>query len=106
MSQHTQLCRNETESQKARQTKRKIGAGVTNAFIDLGYNVVADSLNIAISTFAPTDRLAVIRGDISEPAAAREIVSAAMDNFCSINGVVNNAGIRFTVGAHAGADAA
>lgn len=106
MSQPTQLCRNETESQNTRQTKRKtmivtgaakgIGAGVANAFIDLGYNVVANSLNITISTFAPTDRLAVVRGDISEPATAREIVSAAMDTFGSIDGVVNNAGIFFT----------
>ena len=38
-----------------------IGAGVTNAFIGRGYNVVANSLSITASTFAATDRLAVIR---------------------------------------------
>ena len=85
------------------QTKRKtmivtgaakgIGAGVTNAFIERGYNVVANSLNITASTFAATDRLAVVRGDIGDPSTAREIASRAMETFGSIDGVVNNAGI-------------
>jgi NAD(P)-dependent dehydrogenase (short-subunit alcohol dehydrogenase family) len=70
------------------QTKRKtmivtgtgkgIGAGVTNAFIERGYNVVANSLNITASTFAATDRLAVVRGDIGDPSTARELVTSAM----------------------------
>jgi NAD(P)-dependent dehydrogenase (short-subunit alcohol dehydrogenase family) len=85
------------------QTKRKtmivtgagqgIGAGVTNAFIERGYNVVANSLNITASTFAATDRLAVVAGDIGDPSTAREIASTAMETFGSIDGVVNNAGI-------------
>src|SRR5580700_3110929 len=88
------------------QTKRKtmivtgaakgIGAGVTKAFIERGYNVVANSLNITASTFAATDRLAVVRGDIGDPSTAREIASTAMETFGSIDGVVNNAGIFFT----------
>ena len=88
------------------QTKRKtmivtgaakgIGAGVTNAFIEHGYNVVANSLNITASAFATTDRLAVVRGDIGEPSTAQEIVSTAVKTFGSIDGVVNNAGIFFT----------
>jgi NAD(P)-dependent dehydrogenase (short-subunit alcohol dehydrogenase family) len=73
-----------------------IGAGVTNAFIERGYNVVANSLSITASTFAATDRLAAIRGDIGEPATAHEIASTAMKTFGSIDGVVNNAGIFFT----------
>jgi NAD(P)-dependent dehydrogenase (short-subunit alcohol dehydrogenase family) len=88
------------------QTKRKtmivtgaakgIGAGVTNAFIERGYNVVANSLNITASAFAGTDRLAVVRGDIGNPATADEIASTAVKTFGSIDGVVNNAGIFFT----------
>jgi NAD(P)-dependent dehydrogenase (short-subunit alcohol dehydrogenase family) len=88
------------------QTKRKtmivtgaakgIGAGVTNAFIERGYNVVANSLNITASTFAATDQLAVVQGDIGDPSTAREIASAAIETFGSIDGVVNNAGIFFT----------
>lgn len=70
-----------------------IGAGVTNAFIERGYNVVANSLNITASTFAATNRLAVVRGDIGDPSTAREIASTATETFGSIDGVVNNAGI-------------
>ena len=88
------------------QTKRKtmivtgaakgIGAGVTNAFIERGYNVVANSLNITASTFTATERLAVVRGDIGDCSTAREITSTAIETFGSIDGVVNNAGIFFT----------
>jgi NAD(P)-dependent dehydrogenase (short-subunit alcohol dehydrogenase family) len=73
-----------------------IGAGVTNAFIERGYNVVANSLNITASAFAGTDGLAVVRGDIGDPAIAHEIASTAVKTFGSIDGVVNNAGIFFT----------
>src|ERR1700729_4279948 len=92
--------------EKVMQPKRKtmivtgaakgIGAGVTNAFIDRGYNVVANSLNITASTFAATDRLAVVRGEIGDPSTAREIASTAIKTFGSIDGVINNAGIFFT----------
>jgi NAD(P)-dependent dehydrogenase (short-subunit alcohol dehydrogenase family) len=73
-----------------------IGAGVTNAFIERGYNVVANSLHLTASTFAASDRLAVVAGDIGDPSTAREIASAAIKTFGSIDGVVNNAGIYFT----------
>ena len=88
------------------QTKRKtmivtgaakgIGAGVTNAFIERGYNVVANSLSITTSAFAATDRLAVVQGDIGDPSTACEIASTAVKTFGSIDGVINNAGIFFT----------
>jgi len=101
-----QLGRKIEESPKTMQTKRKtmivtgaakgIGAGVTNAFIKRGYNVVANSLNITASTFAATDQLAVVRGDIADPGTAREIASTAIETFGSIDGVINNAGIFFT----------
>src|SRR5580704_12758608 len=73
-----------------------IGAGVTNAFIERGYNVVANSLKITASTFAATERLAVVRGDVGDPSTAHEIASTALKTFGSIDGVVNNAGIFFT----------
>ena len=73
-----------------------IGAGVTNAFIERGYNVVANSLTITESTFPATDRLAVVRGDIGDPSTAREIAATAIETFGSIDGVINNAGIFFT----------
>src|ERR1700689_5521992 len=73
-----------------------IGAGVTNAFIGRGYNVVANSLNITASTFPASDQLGVVRGDIGDPSTAREIASIAIKTFGSIDGVVNNAGIFVT----------
>jgi NAD(P)-dependent dehydrogenase (short-subunit alcohol dehydrogenase family) len=73
-----------------------IGAGVTNAFIGRGYNVVANSLNITASIFEATDRLAVVQGDIGDPSTADEIALTAMKTFGSIDGVINNAGIFLT----------
>lgn len=73
-----------------------IGAGVVAALLQRDYNVVANSLTISASTFAPSDRLAVVRGDIGDPATAREIAAAAIQKFGSIDGVINNAGIFFS----------
>jgi len=73
-----------------------IGAGVTNAFIERGYNVVANSLNITASAYPGADRLAVVKGDIGDPAVAYEIASTAITTFGSIDAVVNNAGVFFT----------
>ena len=73
-----------------------IGAGVTSAFLERGYNVVANSLNIADSRFRPTERLALVQGDIGEASTAEKIAAAAMSRFGSIDVVVNNAGIFFT----------
>jgi NAD(P)-dependent dehydrogenase (short-subunit alcohol dehydrogenase family) len=73
-----------------------IGAGVTKAFIKRGYNVVANSRKISDSEFTPTDRLALVDGNIGEAATAAKIAATAMSTFGSIDGVVNNAGIFFT----------
>jgi len=71
-----------------------IGAGVANALIERGYNVVGNSLNGA--SFTSTERMIMVRGDIGDPSIAREIASKATDVFGSIDGVVNNAGIFLT----------
>jgi NAD(P)-dependent dehydrogenase (short-subunit alcohol dehydrogenase family) len=73
-----------------------IGAGVAKAFVERGYNVVANSLHITQSTFAPAERLALVEGNIGEAATAARIAATAMSNFGSIDGVVNNAGVFFT----------
>jgi NAD(P)-dependent dehydrogenase (short-subunit alcohol dehydrogenase family) len=75
---------------------RGIGAGITNALLERGYNVVGNSLNITAAAFPATAQLAVVRGDIGDPSTAREIASTALDTFGSIDGVVNNAGIFLT----------
>jgi NAD(P)-dependent dehydrogenase (short-subunit alcohol dehydrogenase family) len=73
-----------------------IGAGVVKAFIERGYNVVANSLHITASTFPATERLVVVQGDVGDHSTACAIASKAIETFGSIDGVVNNAGIFFT----------
>ena len=73
-----------------------IGAGVVQAFLDRGYNVVANSRNIISSgTFRESDRLALVDGNIGESAVAAKIVETAITRFGSIDALVNNAGIFF-----------
>jgi NAD(P)-dependent dehydrogenase (short-subunit alcohol dehydrogenase family) len=74
-----------------------IGAGITRAFLDRGYRVVANSRRITASgTFAPADNLALVDGDIADPRTATKIAETAMGRFGSIDALVNNAGIFFT----------
>lgn len=70
-----------------------IGAAVTRAFLDRGYNVVATSLKFSGTDFAASPSLALVEGDISAEATAEQIVQTAMATFGSIDHVVNNAGI-------------
>src|SRR5271163_3776210 len=70
-----------------------IGAGVAQAFLDRGYNVVANSRNISKSeAFKASDKLALIDGNIGDSAVAAKIVETAITTFGSIDGVVNNNG--------------
>jgi NAD(P)-dependent dehydrogenase (short-subunit alcohol dehydrogenase family) len=74
-----------------------IGAGVVEAFLNRGYNVVANSRNISTSgKFKPAANLALVDGNIGEPAVAAKIVETATTKFGSIDALVNNAGIFFT----------
>jgi NAD(P)-dependent dehydrogenase (short-subunit alcohol dehydrogenase family) len=73
-----------------------IGAAIATAFIERGYNVVANALKVTESALAPAERLALVDGNIDEAATAAKIAVAALSNFGSIDGVVNNAGIFFT----------
>jgi NAD(P)-dependent dehydrogenase (short-subunit alcohol dehydrogenase family) len=74
-----------------------IGAGLVKAFLDRGYNVVANSRHITKSgTFKPSDRLALVDGSIAEAATAAKIADVASSTFGSIDALVNNAGIYFS----------
>ena len=74
-----------------------IGAGVVKAFLDRGYNVVANSRNITKSgAFETSDKLALVDGSVAEPATAANIAEVARSKFGSIDVLVNNAGIFFT----------
>jgi NAD(P)-dependent dehydrogenase (short-subunit alcohol dehydrogenase family) len=71
-----------------------IGEGVVNAFLARGYNVVATSRSISkTAAVAPSDRLALVDGDIADMATAAKIVDTAKQKFGGIDALVNNAGI-------------
>src|SRR5476651_1889808 len=74
-----------------------IGAGIVKAFLDKGYNVVANSRNITKSPALPqSSQLALVDGHIGEAAVAAMVVETAVSKFGSIDALVNNAGIFFT----------
>ncbi|HUE13964.1 MAG TPA: SDR family oxidoreductase [Planctomycetaceae bacterium] len=73
-----------------------IGAGIVRAFLERGYRVVASSRNITKSgAFSAADNLALVDGDIGDPATAAKIAETAVGRFGTIDAVVNNAGIFF-----------
>jgi len=74
-----------------------IGAGIVKAFVERGFNVVANSRTVTQSTeVAASDQVALVDGHIGEPATAAKIVEIALSRFRSIDVLVNNAGIFFT----------
>src|SRR3954447_22030852 len=74
-----------------------IGAGIVNAFVDRGFNVVANSRKVTASTeVAASQQVALVDGHIGEPATAVKIVETALSRFRSIDVLINNAGIFFT----------
>jgi NAD(P)-dependent dehydrogenase (short-subunit alcohol dehydrogenase family) len=74
-----------------------IGAGIVKGFVERDYNVVANSRKITQSTeVVASNRVALVDGDIGEPATAAKIVGTALSRFKSIDTLVNNAGIFFT----------
>jgi NAD(P)-dependent dehydrogenase (short-subunit alcohol dehydrogenase family) len=76
-----------------------IGAGLVEAFLMSGYNVVATSRN-ATKSLNASPSLVLVDGDIGKPETAAMAVEAAIQQFGSIDVLVNNAGIfstkRFT----------
>jgi NAD(P)-dependent dehydrogenase (short-subunit alcohol dehydrogenase family) len=70
-----------------------IGGAITRAFVDRGYNVVANSRSISKSGLSPSSNLALVDGDIGDAATAERVAQAALSKFGSIDHLVNNAGI-------------
>src|SRR5437660_1759055 len=71
-----------------------IGAGIVDAFVERGFNVVANSRRISESTeVTASDRVALVDGNIGEPATAARILDTAISRFGSVDVLVNNAGI-------------
>jgi NAD(P)-dependent dehydrogenase (short-subunit alcohol dehydrogenase family) len=71
-----------------------IGAGLVEAFLKRGYNVVANSRNITKSNpFRSSAKLALVDGDIGDPKTAGMIVDTAVSRFGQVDVLINNAGI-------------
>ena len=69
-----------------------IGAGLVEAFLKEGYNVVATSLNVS-QLLTPSSSLVLVDGDIGKQETAVKAVEAAIDHFGTIDVLVNTAGI-------------
>jgi len=73
-----------------------IGAGIVKAFVERGYNVVANSRKVTLSSeVTASDSVALVDGDIGKPATAARVVETALSRFESIDVLSNNAGIYF-----------
>jgi NAD(P)-dependent dehydrogenase (short-subunit alcohol dehydrogenase family) len=74
-----------------------IGAGIVKAFVERGFNVVANSRRVTQSAeVTASDQVALVDGNIGLPATAAKVVETALSRFKSIDILVNNAGIFFT----------
>ena len=73
-----------------------IGAGVVQAFLARGYNVVGTSRSATKSKeLSASDHVALIDGDIGQFETAQKVAELAVTKFGSIDAVVANAGIFF-----------
>jgi NAD(P)-dependent dehydrogenase (short-subunit alcohol dehydrogenase family) len=75
-----------------------IGKAIAGLFLKNGYNVVINSANEAnlTATFNELghhERLAMVAGDISNPATGQHLVDTAVTRFGAVDVLVNNAGI-------------
>ena len=70
-----------------------IGKAIVQAFLERGYNIVANSLTALHDEFTPAPNLALVKGDIGDKATAEKLAATAVSTFGSIDHVINNAGI-------------
>jgi NAD(P)-dependent dehydrogenase (short-subunit alcohol dehydrogenase family) len=74
-----------------------IGEGIVNTFLERKYNVVATSRQISTRfPYGASESVALVDGDIGDPATAKRVTEIAVERFGSINALVNNAGIYFS----------
>lgn len=74
---------------------RGIGAGLVEAFLKEGYNVVATARR-ASQALTASPRLVLVDGDIGKKETAAKAVESAIQHFETIDVLVNNAGIFYT----------
>jgi NAD(P)-dependent dehydrogenase (short-subunit alcohol dehydrogenase family) len=71
-----------------------MGAGLVEAFLKEGYNVVATSLD-AGKSFTASPGLVLVDGDIGKQETAAKTVEAAITHFATIDVLVTSAGIYY-----------
>jgi NAD(P)-dependent dehydrogenase (short-subunit alcohol dehydrogenase family) len=67
-----------------------IGAGLAEAYHELGYAVIATARTIAASA---DSGIVAVEGDIADPDTAERVVAEAIQRFGRIDTLINNAGI-------------
>lgn len=67
-----------------------IGAGLTSAYRELGYIVIATALSVEPSADAG---IVTVAGDIADPDTAQRVVNEAIERYGRIDTLINNAGI-------------
>jgi NAD(P)-dependent dehydrogenase (short-subunit alcohol dehydrogenase family) len=72
-----------------------IGAGLVEAFLEKGFNVVATSRDVNKKLTA-SGSLILVDGDIGKQETAAQVIEAAINNFGTVDVLVNNAGIFLT----------
>lgn len=71
-----------------------IGLGLTKALLNDGYNVVANARRASVAgTLTASPNLALVDGDVADPAIAESLTRTAVERFGSLDLLVNNAGI-------------
>ena len=75
-----------------------IGKAIAALFLQNGYNVVinsanAENLKATFEELSQPERLAMVAGDISNPATGQSLVNTAVERFGAVDVLVNNAGI-------------
>jgi NAD(P)-dependent dehydrogenase (short-subunit alcohol dehydrogenase family) len=74
-----------------------IGAGVVQAFLARGYDVVGTARNATKSNeLSVSDHLVLVDGDIGQLETAQRVAELAIKKFGSIDALINNAGIFVT----------
>lgn len=81
-----------------------IGAGIVKAFVERGFNVVANSRKMTQSTeVTASNHVALVDGHIGEPATAAKIVEKALSRFKAIDAATVTGHILYVDGgAHFG----
>ena len=75
-----------------------IGKAIAKLFLDKGHQLIMNSANEnnlrqTYEEFGSPSKAVIVAGDVSDPKTGEKLLKAAIDNFGSVDVLVNNAGI-------------